>query len=145
MSRYTVEPTERAWSDQQMEGLFGEGLQSFITADLEVNKYIGRVRKYFSHLDRVLVSEEGQPAATGWGVPITWTDDVADLPRSMSCRCRPECCRRTRTPRWSAVRRYLPPAPRAPDRSARRRTHTRSSRSRRPPLAGQGRCPKVRP
>ncbi|MBA3782108.1 MAG: GNAT family N-acetyltransferase [Nocardioides sp.] len=82
---YTIEPTnQRAWTDEQMESLFAEGFPAFITADPEVKKYIARVREYFPQLDVILVSEDGQPAATGWGVPILWADDVADLPHSFA-------------------------------------------------------------
>lgn len=83
--QYTVEPTsQRAWADEQMERLFAEGFPGFITADPEVKKYISRVREYFPQLDVILVSEDGQPAATGWGVPVPWADDVADLPQSFA-------------------------------------------------------------
>jgi hypothetical protein len=83
--KYTVEPTsQRHWTDEQMDRLFAEGFPAFITADPEVKKYIARVREYFPHLDVILVSDDGQPAATGWGVPIPWTDDVKDLPPSFA-------------------------------------------------------------
>lgn len=82
---YAVEPTnQRAWTDEQMERLFAEGFPAFITADREVKKYVARVREYFPQLDVILVSEDGQPAATGWGVPIAWTDEVEDLPQSFA-------------------------------------------------------------
>ncbi|WP_325605964.1 hypothetical protein [Nocardioides sp.] len=67
-----------------MDELFGEGFPAFITADPEVKKYIARVREYFPHLDIILVSAAGDPAATGWGVPIAWTGAVADLPQSFA-------------------------------------------------------------
>lgn len=83
--KYTVEPTsQRDWTDEQMDCLFAEGFPAFITADAEVKKYIARVREYFPHLDVILVSDDGRPAATGWGVPIPWTDDVTDLPQSFA-------------------------------------------------------------
>lgn len=66
-----------------MDRLFAEGFPAF-TADPEVKKYIARVRDYFPQLDVILVGEDGHPAATGWGVPIPWTDDVADLPPSFA-------------------------------------------------------------
>jgi GNAT superfamily N-acetyltransferase len=82
---YAIEPTHRrAWSKQQMDGLFAEGFPAFITADPEVRKYIGRVRAHFPHLDVILVGEDGEPAATGWGVPIPWDDDAAGLPTSFA-------------------------------------------------------------
>lgn len=82
---YTVEPTnQRDWTDEQMDRLFAAGFPAFITADPEVKKYIARVRDYFPQLDVILVGDEGQPAATGWGVPIPWTDQVEDLPPSFA-------------------------------------------------------------
>jgi hypothetical protein len=73
-----------AWTDEQMEALFAEGFPKFITADLAVKEYIGRVREYFPHLDVMLVDESDTPVATGWGVPISWLGDVADLPSSFA-------------------------------------------------------------
>jgi hypothetical protein len=85
VTTYTVEASNRRdWTDEQMEGLFATGFPAFITADHEVKKYIARVRTYFPHLDVMLVSEDGQPAATGWGVPVPWRDDSADLPSSFA-------------------------------------------------------------
>jgi len=82
---YAVEPTKtRAWSDDQLEALFADGFPAFITADHEVKKYIARVREYFPHLDVMLVDEAEEPAATGWGVPISWSDTVQDLPTSFA-------------------------------------------------------------
>ena len=74
----------RAWTDEQMEVLFAEGFPKFITADLAVKEYIGRVREYFPHLDVMLIDECDTPVATGWGVPISWLGDVADLPSSFA-------------------------------------------------------------
>jgi len=67
-----------------MEALFAQGFPAFITADPEVKKYIARVREYFPHLDVMLVDEVGAPAATGWGVPIWWSETVDDLPASFA-------------------------------------------------------------
>lgn len=74
----------RAWTDEQMETLFAEGFPTFISADRAVKEYIGRVRECFPHLDLMLVDEGDTPAATGWGVPLAWSGDVADLPRSFA-------------------------------------------------------------
>ena len=67
-----------------MGALFAEGFPVFITADHEVKKYISRVREYFPQLDVMLVDEVEAPAATGWGVPIVWSDEVDDLPTSFA-------------------------------------------------------------
>jgi hypothetical protein len=67
-----------------MEALFAEGFPPFITADQEVKRHIGRVRELFAALDIVLVDGSGEPAATGWGVPIAWSGGVDDLPSSFA-------------------------------------------------------------
>ncbi|GAB1640465.1 transferase [Krasilnikovia sp. MM14-A1259] len=68
-----------------MDALFAEGFPAFITADQEVKKYIGLVREYFPHLDVMLVDDEkGEPVATGWGVPISWSGEVENLPVSFA-------------------------------------------------------------
>jgi len=74
----------RAWTEEQMEVLFAGGFPTFITADLAVKEYIGRVREYFPHLDVMLVDVGDTPVATGWGVPTSWWGDVADLPCSFA-------------------------------------------------------------
>jgi len=76
-----VEPFDaRQWPEEQMKALFAEGFPAFITADQEAKGYIGRVREWFPHLNIVLVAQGETPVATGWGVPIRWSGDVADLP-----------------------------------------------------------------
>jgi hypothetical protein len=74
----------RAWTDEQMEILFSEGFPKFITADLAVKEYIGRVREYFPHLDVMLIDENDTPVASGWGVPISWLGNTTDLPSSFA-------------------------------------------------------------
>ncbi len=82
---YRVEPSNaRTWSDAQLEALFAEGFPNFITADREVKKYIGRVRECFPQLDVMLVDESDEPVATGWGVPISWSEETDDLPTSFA-------------------------------------------------------------
>ena len=80
---YTVEPMS-ARTDEELDGLFADGFPPFATADLEVKRYIGRVRQYFPHLDVVLVDRAGKPAAAGWGVPVPWDGEVTDLPGSFA-------------------------------------------------------------
>jgi len=84
MTLLVEQSDSRAWTDEQMEVLFAEGFPKFITADLAVKEYIARVREYFPHLDVMLVDESDTPVATGWGVPISWLGDVADLPSSFA-------------------------------------------------------------
>jgi GNAT superfamily N-acetyltransferase len=70
----------RTWPDDVMEALFAGGFPAFIVADPEAKTYIGRVREWFADLDIMLVDEHDVPAATGWGVPIRWDGELADLP-----------------------------------------------------------------
>lgn len=85
MPLFRVEVTSaRAWTHEQMDALFAEGFPAFITADFEVKKHIGRVRELFTQLDIILTDEGGQPVATGWGVPISWSGEVAELPLSFA-------------------------------------------------------------
>ena len=55
MTLLVEQSDSRAWTDEQMEVLFAEGFPKFITADLAVKEYIGRVREYFAHLDVMLI------------------------------------------------------------------------------------------
>jgi hypothetical protein len=70
----------RTWPQDVLEELFAEGFPEFITADAEAEKYIGRVREWFTDLNIMLVDDQQQPVATGWGVPIRWNGELADLP-----------------------------------------------------------------
>ena len=82
---YQLESSDfRTWPDDQMEALFAEGFPDFITEDQAVKTYIGRVREYFPHLNVMLVENDDTPVATGWGVPIAWSGDVADLPMTFA-------------------------------------------------------------
>lgn len=74
----------RPWTDPQMEDLFAEGFPEFITADLEVKRYIGRVREDFPSFDLILVDKSDQPVATGWGVPLTWGGATTNLPATFA-------------------------------------------------------------
>jgi hypothetical protein len=77
----TVERTDaREWSDEQMADLFSDGFPSFITADKLAAQYVGRVREWFPEWNLILVDDEKNPAATGWGIPVRWDSTVTDLP-----------------------------------------------------------------
>jgi ribosomal protein S18 acetylase RimI-like enzyme len=85
MGQLRVEVTNvRIWTDEQMEALFAEGFPAFITSDQEVKKHIGRVRELFTQFDIILTDDDAQPVATGWGVPISWSGEVAELPLSFA-------------------------------------------------------------
>ena len=51
----------------------------FIFHDSVVPEYIGRVETYFPQYD-VLLLDDGQVVAGGWGVPIRWDGTVGTLP-----------------------------------------------------------------
>lgn len=70
----------RTWPDDVLEELFAGAFPAFITADLEAKRYIGRVREWFADLNIILIDEDAMPVATGWGVPIRWNGELADLP-----------------------------------------------------------------
>lgn len=67
-----------------MEELFSEGFPDFMTWDQEVKKYIKRIRETFQHLDITLFDKDGNALAAGWGVPISWTGNASDLPKSFA-------------------------------------------------------------
>lgn len=71
---------EREWPDEQLDALFAEGFPEFILADREAEALIGAVRESFAALHIALVDAVETPVAAGWGVPIRWDGDVADLP-----------------------------------------------------------------
>ncbi|NNN02366.1 MAG: hypothetical protein HKL86_11095 [Acidimicrobiaceae bacterium] len=81
MTTFGIElSSARSWSEEEMEDLFAEGFPEFIDGDKEVKKYIARVRESFKEYDLVLTDERNELAATGWGVPITWSGEVGQLP-----------------------------------------------------------------
>jgi GNAT superfamily N-acetyltransferase len=77
----TVERSDaREWPDEQMRLLYDGAFPPFITADKVAAQYIGRIREWFTDLYINLVDEDEVPVATGWGVPIRWSGEAADLP-----------------------------------------------------------------
>ncbi len=78
---YRVERFDaRQWPDEQLEPMFADAFPPFISADPVAAVYIGRVRQWFGEFDVMLLDDQDQPAATGWGVPIRWTGELTDLP-----------------------------------------------------------------
>ena len=59
--------------------VFRKRWPEFIFHDETPKKYMGRVEEYFGHFD-IMVLDDGAVVAGGWGVPIPWNGDVADLP-----------------------------------------------------------------
>jgi GNAT superfamily N-acetyltransferase len=77
----TVEPMNaRPRPEDQLERLFGDGWPAFITADEVAKQYIGPVQERFPDLELVLLDDADVLVAAGWGVPIRWNGDPADLP-----------------------------------------------------------------
>lgn len=70
----------RDWPADVLEALFAGAFPEFITADVVAAAYIERVRDWFGEFNIVLVDEHDRPAATGWGVPLRWSGECADLP-----------------------------------------------------------------
>jgi hypothetical protein len=59
--------------------VFRERWPEFVFHDEVPARYMGRVGRYFSRYD-VMVLDEGAVVAGGWGVPFAWDGGVADLP-----------------------------------------------------------------
>ena len=74
-----VTTSERHDLDEQAEAAFRPGWPEFIFHDPISSKYIGRVETYFPQYD-VLLLDDGQVVAGGWGVPIQWNGTVSTLP-----------------------------------------------------------------
>lgn len=58
---------------------FRERWPEFIFHDPVPGQYLERVSTYFAYFD-ILLLHEGRVAAGGWGVPLVWDGDPANLP-----------------------------------------------------------------
>ena len=65
--------------DEQAKAAFLPIWPQFIFHDPVDAEYLDRVETYFPHYD-VLLLEDGQVAASGWGVPIRWDGTPDGLP-----------------------------------------------------------------
>jgi GNAT superfamily N-acetyltransferase len=74
-----VTTSERHDLDEQARAAFRPGWPEFIFHDPTSAEYIGRVETYFPEYD-VLLLDDGQVVAGGWGVPIRWDGTVSTLP-----------------------------------------------------------------
>jgi hypothetical protein len=74
-----VTTTERHDLDEQARDALRTVWPEFIFHDPLVDEYISRVETYFPQYD-VLVLDDGQVVAGGWGVPIRWDGTVGGLP-----------------------------------------------------------------
>jgi GNAT superfamily N-acetyltransferase len=80
MSLHVERTGERDRPEDRMERLFAAAFPAFITADQLAKQYIGRVREWFTDQDLILLDDDDEPVATGWGVPLRWTGELEDLP-----------------------------------------------------------------
>jgi GNAT superfamily N-acetyltransferase len=74
-----VTTADRHDLDGQARDAFRPGWPEFIFHDPVSSKYIGRVEAYFPQYDLLLL-DEGQVVAGGWGVPICWDGTISTLP-----------------------------------------------------------------
>lgn len=74
-----VTTAERHDLDEQARAAFRPGWPEFIFHDPIVSEHIGRVETYFPQYD-VLLLDDGQLVAGGWGVPVRWDGTIGDLP-----------------------------------------------------------------
>jgi GNAT superfamily N-acetyltransferase len=74
-----VTTSERHDLDEQAEAAFRPGWPEFIFHDPVNSEYIGRVEVYFPQYD-VMLLDDGQVVAGGWGVPIQWNGTAGTLP-----------------------------------------------------------------
>jgi hypothetical protein len=74
-----VTTADRHDLDEQARAALRTVWPEFIFHDPVAAEHIGRVETYFSRYD-VLLLQEGQVVAGGWGVPIRWDGAAATLP-----------------------------------------------------------------
>src|SRR6516165_8253242 len=74
-----VTTTDRRDLEEQARDAFRVAWPEFIFHDPVSAAHIGRVETYFPHYD-VLLLDEGQVVAGGWGVPIRWDGAIGTLP-----------------------------------------------------------------
>jgi hypothetical protein len=75
-----VTRTDRPDLDEQAAVVFRERWPEFIFHDDVPKKFLSRIERFFSRYDIVVLDDEGAVVAGGWGVPLAWTGDPADLP-----------------------------------------------------------------
>jgi GNAT superfamily N-acetyltransferase len=74
-----VTNSDRADLEEQARVAFRAVWPEFIFHDPISNEHIGRVAAYFPQFD-VLLLDDGEVVAGGWGVPIQWDGTVTSLP-----------------------------------------------------------------
>jgi hypothetical protein len=74
-----VTSSDRHDLDEQAEAAFRPVWPEFIFHDPVSSAHISRVEQYFPQFD-VMLLEDGEVVAGGWGVPIRWDGEAATLP-----------------------------------------------------------------
>jgi hypothetical protein len=74
-----VTTADRRDLDEQARDAFRAVWPEFMFHDPISSEYIGRVETYFPQYD-VLLLDDGQVVAGGWGVPIRWDGTISTLP-----------------------------------------------------------------
>jgi len=74
-----VTTADRQDLDEQARNAFRPGWPEFIFHDPVSSEHLGRVETYFPQYD-VLLLDEDQVVAGGWGVPIRWNGTIGTLP-----------------------------------------------------------------
>ena len=74
-----VTASERRDLEERARAAFRPGWPEFVFHDPVAAQYLSRVEAYFPAFD-VLLLDEGDPVAGGWGVPIGWDGTVSGLP-----------------------------------------------------------------
>lgn len=70
---------DRPELEDQTRAAFRGEWPEFIFHDPVSAEHIGRVSEYFPHYD-ILLLDDGEVVAGGWGVPIAWDGSIASLP-----------------------------------------------------------------
>lgn len=70
---------DRSDLEYESRTVFRERWPEFIFHDPIPHRYMGRVKEYFSQFS-ILLTDNGQLVAGGWGVPIFWDGELSGLP-----------------------------------------------------------------
>jgi GNAT superfamily N-acetyltransferase len=71
---------ERPELAEELPAAIKGGWPEFTFHDPVAKRYIARVWELFADLNLVLLDQEGQIVAGGWGVPLSWDGSLAALP-----------------------------------------------------------------
>src|ERR1700690_3225290 len=74
-----VTSSERHDLDDEARAAFRGEWPEFIFHDPVSNAHVGRVEEYFTRYE-IMLLDDGEVVAGGWGVPIAWDGTVAALP-----------------------------------------------------------------